>query len=78
MTKRGALTEADDLILQHLFAAGPATTRELQEDLDNVGLAAYARLVRLHRLGLVDRLSTGPSRPVLWWVTPAGMAIARP
>lgn len=66
MTRHGSLTEDDRTILTHLHAAGPLTTKELGEDLDDVGRAAYARLVRLHRLDLVDRFQADRSGPVLW------------
>lgn len=64
--RHGALTELDEVILAHLAAVGPLTTKELQEDLEDVGRAAYGRLIRLHRLGRVDRAQIGNSTPVLW------------
>lgn len=64
MTKRGALTEIDRDILEHLAQAGPSTTSEITEDLTD--RRVYQRLVRLHRLGHVDRMQLGNSTPVLW------------
>lgn len=60
----------DELILAHLEAAGPQTTREIAEDLPSVGRATYGRLRALHRRGLVSRVSAAPSTTVLWWHDP--------
>lgn len=70
MTKRGTLTELDEVILAHLTAVGPLTTKELQEDLDDVDRAAYGRLIRLHRLGRVHRFQMARSTAVLWSSVP--------
>ncbi len=68
--RRGGLTELDEVILAHLAAVGPLTTKEVQDDLEDVDRAAYARLVRLQRLGLVHRYQVGNSTPVLWSSVP--------
>ncbi len=57
----------DELILAHLEAAGPQTTREIADELPSVGSATYGRLRALHRRGLVGRVSVAPSTTVLWW-----------
>ena len=61
----------DELILTHLEAAGPQTTREVADDLPTVGRATYGRLRSLHRRGLVGRVGPIPGgRSVLWWHDP--------
>lgn len=69
MTKRGALTEYDNDILDYLRVTGPATTREIQADVDTVPYRrVYERLRRLHHLGHLSRQQVGNSTPVLWWI----------
>lgn len=60
----------DELILAHLEAAGPQTTREITAELPSVGRNAYGRLRALYRRGLVGRVSVAPSTTVLWWHDP--------
>lgn len=72
MTRRGELTEDDRLILDHLRGVGPLTTKEIGEDLDDIGSKAYGRLARLARLGYLARFQIGRSTTVLWGVTIQG------
>lgn len=60
----------DELILAHLEAVGPQTTREIADDLPSVGRATYGRLRVLYRRGLVSRVSAARSTTVLWWHDP--------
>lgn len=65
-TRHGAITEADRIILEHLEAnPGGLTTAEISED-TTLGRRTYARLVRLDRLGYVDKLKVEEFRSVLW------------
>lgn len=66
MTKHGAITEDDRLILEHLEAnPGGLTTAEVAEDTD-IGRRTYARLVRLTRLGYIAKTKVDGFRSVLW------------